>query len=487
MQAGSQEIDVGRVHPRPGSDAPLGPSRLHLQHGRITRIEPLACVPQEARHLIALPAPANAHDHGRGLRTLAFGADDQKLEAWIAELANEPLVDPYLRSAVAFARMAEGGIALANHCHNTQQSAALLKEAEGVARAARDVGLRVAFAVPFAGRNNVVYGPLDPLLARLPAEDHPRLRRQRQPTRTLQQNFALVDAIAQFELDGFSVQYGPVAPQWVDDDALAAIALASADTGRRVHMHLFETQAQRDWADREYPQGLLTHLDAIGLLTPRLTVAHAVWLTAAECRLLAQRGVTVSANVSSNLRLRSGLAPWPRYLDAGLPFGLGLDGMSLDDDEDMLREMRLAWHLLQAGDRRDRFELGDLFRALCVHGRTSIVGTDGGGELREGAPADLLVLDTARLTRDLVVDDADRLLSLIVARATKRDIASLIVGGRILVQHARCVTVDLPGLEAALLDDARQACRRHPPDRAAIARLNGALRMHYQCVDCSPL
>ncbi len=479
-----QSLDVAQVYVRPGAQAPLGPSRLFLEGGRIVRIAPLPGIAAEARHRVALPAPANAHDHGRGLRSLAFGASDQSLETWLPALAREPRVDPYLRAAVGFARMAEGGVALANHCHNTQDGRALLQEAQAVARAARDVGVRIAFAVPFAGRNAVLYGPLEPLLAHLPVQDHVRLQRMRQPSRSLQENLALVDAIAELAHEGFQVQYGPVGPQWVEDDALAAIAAASADTGRRVHMHLFETRQQRTWADATYagqPGGLLGHLDAIGLLSPRLTLAHAVWLDAADCALLAERGVTVSANVSSNLRLRSGIPPFVRYLDAGLRFGLGLDGMSLDDDEDMLREARLAWHQLQAADRRERFSLADLFRALCVHGRQSIAGADGGGVLQVGAPADILVLDTQRVVRDRIDAHWPALLELVLARATRADIAELVVGGRSVVRDARCSSVDLPALEAALLDDARARHAAEPPDPAAIERLQQALRSHCGC------
>lgn len=477
-------IEVARVYARPGAQAPSGPARLHLQDGRIERIEPLAELPEQARHRIALPAPANAHDHGRGLRSLSFGASDQRLETWLAALVREPRVDPYLRAAVAFGRMAEGGIAMAAHCHNTQDGRALFQEAEAVARAARDVGVRITFAVPFAGRNSVVYGPLEPLLARLPPADHERLIRLRQPTRSLQENMELMQAITGLEHDTFKVQYGPVGPQWVDDDAMAAIAAASADDGRRVHMHLFETKLQREWADATYAGGLIRHLDAIGLLSPRLTVAHCVWLDEADCALLAERGVTVSANTSSNMRLRSGVPAFSRYLDAGLRFGLGLDGMSLDDDEDMLREMRLAWHQLQAHDRGDRFDLAALFEALCVDGRNSMLGPDGGGMLQAGAPADILVLDTQRIVRDRIDEDWPELLELVLGRATKADIHRLLVRGRCVTLDARCVSVDLPALEAALLADARARHAAEPPDPAAAGRLHGALRAHYGCTGC---
>ena len=96
----------------------------------------------DASRTLILPALSNAHDHGRGMRTTAFGAGDDALEVWIAALGREPATDPYLRAAVAFARMAEAGIATLNHCHNSADPARLVQEAEAVSRAARDVGLR---------------------------------------------------------------------------------------------------------------------------------------------------------------------------------------------------------------------------------------------------------------------------------------------------------------------------------------------------------
>jgi hypothetical protein len=117
---------------------------------------------------LILPALSNAHDHGRGMRSVAFGAGDDALEVWIAALGREPATDPYLRAAVAFARMAEAGIATLNHCHNSADPARLVDEAEAVSRAARDVGVRVAFAVPITGRNPLTYGDPGPLFDRLP-------------------------------------------------------------------------------------------------------------------------------------------------------------------------------------------------------------------------------------------------------------------------------------------------------------------------------
>jgi len=518
-------LHVGRVFAAPGHESPLGASAIHIRDGRIVALESLtanAHATFEGQGLIAIPAPVNAHDHGRGLRTLAFGAADGPLETWIAALSQEPRVDPYLRAAVAFARLAEGGVCAANHCHNTQNGQALFEEAVGVARAAYDVGIRIAFAVPFAGKNPTVYGDLAPLLMRLPEDDRIALLAAQRPSRTLADNLALTERIAELEHPWFSVQYGPVGPQWVDHATLEAVARASWDTGRRVHMHLFETRYQREWADAHYGKGgLIAFLANIGLLSQRLTVAHGVWLTPDECDVLSEYGVTVSINTSSNLRLQSGIAPLGDIIRKSVRFGIGLDGMALDDDDDMLREIRLLRYIQQAQGQTS-LSAGDLFDAACNRGRASIID-DGGGRIKVGMPADILVLNTERILRDRIYADAasnlvtgecsfsrnsdknnswinkedgsgdlldndtetdNALLDLLIARMRKTDIHALVVAGRTIVKDGQCCSVARESLEDALMRDAAQARGRTPLETqhaARLTRLQHALADFYAC------
>jgi cytosine/adenosine deaminase-related metal-dependent hydrolase len=428
---------------------------------------------------LILPALSNAHDHGRGLRTVAFGAGDDALEVWIAALGLEPATDPYLRAAVAFARMAEAGVATLNHCHNSADPARLVEEAEAVSRAARDIGVRVAFAVPISGRNPLTYGDPGPLLERLPPAQAEALRNRPRRGPTPAEQFAMVEEVSAFENDCFTVQYGPIGPQWVDDAMLAEIAEASALTGRRVHMHLFETAYQKEWAEAAYPGGLLNHLDAIGFLSERLTVAHGVHLDDADCALLAERCVHVSVNTSSNLRLRSGLPPIARFLRHGVRFGLGLDGMAFDDDEDALRELRVAWRLARGWGAEDVLSLDRLLDAALIDGRRAILGpSDTGGTLTDGAPADILTLDTARITAD-VLDGAAGLVDLTLARARAEDVRDLIVGGRRVVADGRATGIDRPAAEAEIMAQARAAGPL--PQDTELRTLQAALADYYRC------
>lgn len=440
-------IEVDRIVG--GPEVPAGRTAISIVDGRIAELRTAA---GPANGTVAMAAPTNAHDHGRGLRTLAFGAVDDALECWLLTLSREPDVSPYLRAAVAFARMAEGGIANANHSHSSQKPAAIVEECAEVSRAARDIGIRVAFAAPFSDRNPIVYGDPAPLMEQAPAL-RSRLQGRPMSGSTVEDYLRRVEAMAAFEHAGFAIQYCPVGPQWVSDAALAAIAQASSDTGRRVHMHLLETRTQREWADHAYPDGIVTFMDAIGLLSPRLSVAHGVHLREDECELLAARGVIVSVNTSSNFRLRSGIAPVGQFLRTGVRFGIGLDAQPIDDDDDMLREMRLVWLNHRGFGMEDVLGRDRLVEALTIDGRRAVLGEDGGGAIAVGAAADLLILDLAAMSADIVSPEDP--LTVILTRATRRHVRRLVVAGRTIVADGRCVTVDLPALEAELNAEAR--------------------------------
>ena len=123
-----------------------------------------------------------------------------------------------------------------------------------------------------------------------------------------------------------------------------------------------------------------------GLLSPRLTLAHCTWARPEELELLAERGAIISANASSNLSLRSGIAPVAEMIKRGCRVALGLDGATLDEDDDALRELRLS-HLLHGGTgfRIDVSRTATLARVLRT-GRVSVLNRDDGGRLAAASP-----------------------------------------------------------------------------------------------------
>ncbi|HZR71950.1 amidohydrolase family protein [Bradyrhizobium sp.] len=416
---------------------------IAIDGDRVSALRPSAGT--ERPRLLAMPALVNAHDHGRAVRTSSIDASGKPLEAWLQYLALFPAIDPYLAAAVSLGNSALGGAGVVMvHYTRAQGLTDLPTEVAEVARAARDVGVRVGFAVSMKDRNPIGYGPPGPLLDALPeaARNEIVSRFVRSPPAP-KDYIKLVDDVAA-AADGphFNVQYGPNGVQWCSDALLKAVAEASALSGRRVHMHLFETRYQRGYLDQLYDGNAVKFLDSIGLLSERLTLAHCVWARPDELELLAARGVTISTNSSSNLKLRSGVAPVAKMLGCGCRVAMGIDGGALDDDDDMLRELRLT-HLLHLGSGfTPKVNESDMLSAAAKTGRLSVTNSAEGGVLEAGAPADLLLLDYDALDDDNLRDDLDP-VNLVFARATARHISELIVAGRTIVRDHRVLGIDL--------------------------------------------
>ena len=456
----------------------LSPLSLTIEDDRITKIKKIT---NKTEDLIILPALVNAHDHARPLRSSSVGGFGKPLEAWLHRLALMAPVDPYLATLAPLARAALGGQgAVMIHHVRPIGLTDYVTEVVQMARAARDVGVRVAFGVGMRDRNPLVYGPHDQVLACLdaPARAEIESRFLSQPMIPIKEQLARVDAVAE-AVGGplFDVQYAPNGPQWCSDEFWEAIAEASALTGRRITTHLYETRYQREWADKTYPQGLLRRWKEIGLLSPRLTLAHCVWAQPEELELIAEAGCTIVTNASSNLALRSGIAPVAEMLKRGCKVAMGIDGQAFDEDDDALREIRLLWSL-HAGWGFDRaLQPSDILRMALEAGRI-VVGAGEGGRLAEGQPADLLIIDRRALDEDelMPVDP----IELLFARASRSHLREMIVAGRKILHQGKVIGVDLDAAQREL----RMAYRLAMPSRVGFLNawpgFQAAICAHYQ-------
>jgi cytosine/adenosine deaminase-related metal-dependent hydrolase len=464
---------IGTARPLAGAHA------ITIAGGAFAAVEP-ASAPSTDR-LLAMPALVNAHDHGRAIRTSSIGADAKPLESWLHYLALFPSVDPYLAAAMAFSNSALGGAGTVMvHYTRAQGLTDLPTEAAEVARAARDVGVRAGFAVSMKDRNPLVYGDSESLLAALPPQARSEIRQRlvRKPPAPSDYLALVDDVAAAADGPGFNVQYGPNGVQWCSDELLQAVAQASHRTGRRVHMHLLETKYQRQWADAAYPGGVVHMLDDIGLLSPRLTLAHCVWATSDELARLAERGVTIAVNTSSNLHLQSGIAPVTMMREHGCSVALGIDSKALDDDDDALRELRLSY-LLHAGHGFDR----TITRQQAVHtavsnGRFAVTNVNDGGLIEAGSAADMLLLDWAALDNDGLREDLEP-IDMLFSRATARHIRELIVGGRTIVKDGRISGVDLGAIRHEVLSQMRSGMADNATLVSALSALEEAIARHY--------
>jgi cytosine/adenosine deaminase-related metal-dependent hydrolase len=472
-------VKVGYALPRPG-EAPADRDVLLTfdEHGTFCSPphgseRPLLIVPDA----LALPALSNGHDHGQAISALGYGVVDDVVEFWLPTARAGVPLDQRLTSLAFFARAARSGIAATVNLHALRPPQRLLAEAVTVAAAAEQIGVRCAFTVPLQDRQFLAYATTDAERFILDscgvAPEHLNVIAKEVPsTREAMETVDAIDAAIGSDL--VTVQYGPLGPQWASDGLLAAVAERSADTGRRVHMHLLETRLQREWADARFAGGLVEHLDRLGLLSPRLSVAHGVWLRRHELELLADRGVSVAVNISSNLRLRSGSAPVADMLELGVPMAIGLDGGAFDDDADMLRELRLVSRLHAGHDFIPRVTPSQLYRSAIEVGARVVHGGRGAWGFEAGRPADVVMLSRSALSGDMMEPYRDR-VEAVLARATTAHVSHLVVAGRLVVAEGVVQGVDEPALLAELRTEFLAATKAVERSHALMAPLAPAL------------
>ncbi len=421
---------------------------LRHENGIVTSITEGA-PPAAGPRTLVLPAFVNAHDHARATAS-SFGAVGMPLESWILRSALGTPVDPYLTAASALARSAQAGCA-SMMLHYTRPSGTmpLVEEARAIARAASDVGIRIAFALAVRDQNPILYGDSEPVLSELPGDDRKTIeemfvRAPMSPRAYIELTDAIAAAIAGPKVD---VQLGPAGVQWCSKALLEAVAENSALTGRRIHMHLLETIYQRAWADEHFPGGIVRYLRDIGFLSDRLTLAHCIHARPDEIEMIAASGARIVTNFSSNMHLRSGLAPIAAAHRCGCAIAVGVDGLALDEDDDVLREMRLV-QMFHGGLGFKRTWTPRQFFGLAVANGRKATGAPGTGALLPGAPADFVTIDLDRLDRDQIMPvDA---IELLFARGNASLLREVVVGGRTIVSEGRCVGVDLPAIEKEL-------------------------------------
>ena len=446
-------------------------AELKISDGAISEISRR---PEQSAHgTLIMPPFSNAHDHVRGIRPISIGAFDLPLELWLLYMTKIPVADPYLVTAAALGRQAIGGVGTVMiHYTRPQHPEALGEELKVVAKASTDIGVRVAIAVAMRDQNPIGYGPDNQLLDGLQPDDKEiiqakLLSRPASP----QELVRFVDHLAEeIKSPLVTLQYGPYGAEWCSRPLLELIAAKSELNGRRVHMHLLEFRLQREYLDHAYPDGIIKYLDKIGMLTRRLSVAHGVWLRPDELELLGERGVTISVNASSNLSIRSGIAPMREMHQLGVPFAMGLDGFTVDDDDDAFRELRLNYLLHQGLCLESGVPLSKLFHSSCYGGQFSVSGIEAGAGIAAGEPADLMTIDYANISNDVFMDLDEA--ALVVRRATSAHLKELVVAGRTVVKGGALTGIRLDEVQAEL--DAQ--VRRGIPEFKSWQQVSGRLR-----------
>lgn len=222
--------------------------------------------------------------------------------------------------------------------------------------------------------------------------------------------------------------------------------------GCHLQIHIAETEREVVECRAKNGRTPVEQLDEFGLLGPQTLMAHGVWLNDADCRRAAKAGASVSHNITSNLKLASGVAPLTRFQAAALNVALGTDSAASNNVLDPFREMKYA-ALLQRSVQEDPtlWPARAILEAATRNGARALGLEEEVGSLEVGKRADLILIDHDKQHfAPARRDDAQALAALIVFAATAADVDTSIVEGRVLMRNREVMSLDLQAVcEAA--------------------------------------
>lgn len=385
-----------------------------------------------------MPGLVNAHTHGHG--SLSKGLGDK----WSLELLLNAA--PWIGGGLT--QEARGLAARLNAAEMVLKGctaaydmffefpAPTLDGISAVAKGYEAVGVRAVLAPMMA--DTTLYQAIPGLLDSLP-EPH-RSRAEALQATPWETHIAGCRALLQdwpVDRDIVRPALGPTIPLHCSDDFICASRDLARDYDVGIQMHLAESKVQAVAGMKRYGKSLTAHLDALELIGPNFTGAHSIWLDEEDMKILGGKGASISHNPGSNLRLGNGIAPARRMLENGVTVGIGTDGSSSADHQNMVEAMRMASFASRIVDPEPDSWLGtwDVLRAGTLGG-AALLGLAGKiGRVAPGYKADIAFLDLTNVGFVPLNDAANQ----IVNCADGSAVHSVMIGGRMVLED-RCFT-----------------------------------------------
>jgi 5-methylthioadenosine/S-adenosylhomocysteine deaminase len=418
------------------------------------------------------PGLINAHTHGHGNLSKGMG-DRWTLELlltaapWIS--GNRTTEDKYLSTYIGALEMLMKGCTA---CYDlTVEFPRPTPEGlSACARAYADAGMRAVVAPMVAsltfyeaipGLTEVLPAPLQKEVERLklaPYESSLAAMRQ---------------VLSDWSLDRELVRpaVAPTIPHHCSDEFMAACGRLAREFGVGLHSHIQESKVQVMVGLKKYGKTPTAHLEELGLLGPDFVAAHGVWLDDDDIQRLADHGASVAHNPGSNMLLGNGIAAVRTMLDKKLNVGIGTDGASCCDNQNMYESLRVAAYGSNAKgpDTRRWLRSDEILQAATIGSARALGFGERLGRIAKGHKADLVFVDLAHINWIPLNDPTNQL----VHSEDGGAVHSVMVGGKMVVEDRRPVGVDLAALARKAETARERLAAANAGNRALYERLEG--------------
>ena len=230
------------------------------------------------------------------------------------------------------------------------------------------------------------------------------------------------------------------------------------------HTHVLETKTQAIASYNRYGKGLIEYIDDLGLLNPKTSFVHYIWVTDIEKELVRKNQVNIVHCPSSSLHLGSGVAPVDQLVKDGNKVAIGTDGGN-SGNLNMLEKIRLTadLHNLAQPDY-DNWLSAKQSLQMCYENGSRVMMRKDIGIIDVGYAADLVFIDT----NNILWQPVRNIMTQLVYMETGQNIVRVMVDGETVIKDGKSVWVDEQSLinEAMIISDKLSASTKE-----AFARL----------------
>ncbi len=222
------------------------------------------------------------------------------------------------------------------------------------------------------------------------------------------------------------------------ENFLREISDLSKDLDGIINIHLSETKGEVENSLKEHGMTPISYVNSLGLLDNHVIAAHCVHITDEEISLVKDKKFYPIYNPTSNLKLASGFTPVDKLLKNNIIMGIGTDGDSSNNSQNLLQDMHIGAIVNKAREMdEEAVKAIEILKMATINGQRAL-GISKAGLIKEDYLADLTIfsLKSSNFT------PKNNLINALVYSATAEDVRDVLCDGKFVMRNRELVNLD---------------------------------------------
>lgn len=222
------------------------------------------------------------------------------------------------------------------------------------------------------------------------------------------------------------------------ENFLREISDLSKDLDGIINIHLSETKGEVENSLKEHGMTPISYVNSLGLLDNHVIAAHCVHITDEEIALVKDKNFYPIYNPTSNLKLASGFTPVEKLLKNNIIMGIGTDGDSSNNSQNLLQDMHIGAIVNKAREMDEQaVKAIEILKMATINGQRAL-GISKAGLIKEDYLADLTIfnLKSSNFT------PKNNLINALVYSATAEDVRDVLCDGKFVMRNRELVNLD---------------------------------------------